>query len=114
MREECLRRGYSLVFTPHVMRRELWKISGHEGFYSGNMYTPMELDDAEYRLKPMNCPGHILIYKNSPKSYRDLPRALRRAGQRLSLRALRHHARPAARARLYAGRRPHLLHPRPD
>ena len=73
MRDECLRRGYSLVNTPHVMRRELWKISGHEGFYSGNMYTPMELDDAEYRLKPMNCPGHILIYKNSPKSYRDLP-----------------------------------------
>ncbi len=73
MRDECLRRGYSLVYTPHVMRRELWKISGHEGFYSGNMYTPMELDDAEYRLKPMNCPGHILIYKNSPKSYRDLP-----------------------------------------
>jgi threonyl-tRNA synthetase len=55
------------------MRRELWKISGHEGFYSQNMYTPMELDDAEYRLKPMNCPGHILIYKNEPRSYRDLP-----------------------------------------
>jgi threonyl-tRNA synthetase len=73
MREECIRRGYLLVFTPHVMRRELWKISGHEGYYSGNMYTPMELDDAEYRLKPMNCPGHILIYRNSPKSYRDLP-----------------------------------------
>ena len=73
MRDECLRRGYLLVYTPHVMRRELWKVSGHEGFYSGNMYTPMELDDAEYRLKPMNCPGHILIYKNSPKSYRDLP-----------------------------------------
>jgi threonyl-tRNA synthetase len=73
MRDECLRRGYLMVYTPHVMRRELWKVSGHEGFYSGNMYTPMELDDAEYRLKPMNCPGHILIYKNSPKSYRDLP-----------------------------------------
>jgi threonyl-tRNA synthetase len=73
MREECLRRGYQLVFTPHVMRRDLWRVSGHEGFYSGNMYTPMELDDAEYRLKPMNCPGHILIYRNSPKSYRDLP-----------------------------------------
>jgi len=80
MRDECLRRGYSLVFTPHVMRRELWKISGHEGFYSGNMYTPMELDDAEYRLKPMNCPGHILIYKNSPKSYRDLPVRLAELG----------------------------------
>jgi threonyl-tRNA synthetase len=73
MREECIRRGYEMVFTPHIMRRELWKVSGHEGFYSGNMYPPMELDDAEYRLKPMNCPGHILIYKNSPKSYRDLP-----------------------------------------
>jgi threonyl-tRNA synthetase len=80
MRDECLRRGYSLVFTPHVMRRELWKVSGHEGFYSSNMYTPMELDDAEYRLKPMNCPGHILIYKNSPRSYRDLPVRLAELG----------------------------------
>ncbi len=73
MREECIRRGYNLVYTPHIMRRELWKTSGHEGFYGQNMYPPMELDDAEYRLKPMNCPGHILIYKNAPKSYRDLP-----------------------------------------
>ena len=80
MRDECLRRGYSLVFTPHVMRRELWKVSGHEGYYSNNMYTPMELDDAEYRLKPMNCPGHILIYKNSPRSYRDLPVRLAELG----------------------------------
>lgn len=73
MREDCIRRGYHMVFTPHIMRRELWKISGHEEVYAENMYPPMELDDAEYRLKPMNCPGHILIYKNSPKSYRDLP-----------------------------------------
>jgi threonyl-tRNA synthetase len=73
MREECLRRGYLLVNTPHVMKRELWKVSGHDGYYGANMYAPMELDDAEYRLKPMNCPGHVLIYKNSPKSYRDLP-----------------------------------------
>jgi threonyl-tRNA synthetase len=73
MRDECIRKGYDMVFTPHIMRRELWKISGHEGFYSQNMYPPMELDDADYRLKPMNCPGHVLIYKNSPKSYRDLP-----------------------------------------
>ncbi|MGA2349588.1 MAG: threonine--tRNA ligase [Terracidiphilus sp.] len=73
MREECVRRGYLLVYTPHVMRRELWKVSGHDGVYSKDMFPPMELDDAEYRLKPMNCPGHILIYKNSPKSYRDLP-----------------------------------------
>jgi threonyl-tRNA synthetase len=73
MREECIKRGYDLVFTPHIMRREMWKISGHEENYGENMYPPVELDDAEYRLKPMNCPGHILIYKNSPKSYRDLP-----------------------------------------
>src|ERR1700735_3721338 len=73
MREECIRRGYDMVYTPHIMRRDLWKISGHEGFYSQNMYPPMELDDAEYRLQPINCPGHILIYKNSPRSYRDLP-----------------------------------------
>ncbi len=73
MRDECIRRGYNLVYTPHIMRRELWKTSGHEGYYGQNMYPPMELDDAEYRLKPMNCPGHILIYKNTPKSYRDLP-----------------------------------------
>jgi threonyl-tRNA synthetase len=73
MRDECIRRGYDMVFTPHIMRRELWKISGHEVNYGENMYPPIELDDAEYRLKPMNCPGHILIYKNTPKSYRDLP-----------------------------------------
>src|ERR1700761_6126332 len=73
MRDECVKKGYELVNTPHVARRDLWKISGHEGFYSQNMFTPMELDDADYRMKPMNCPFHILIYKNSPKSYRDLP-----------------------------------------
>jgi threonyl-tRNA synthetase len=73
MRDECIRRGYDMVYTPHVAKVNLWQTSGHEGFYSQNMYTPMELDDADYRLKPMNCPFHILIYKNSPKSYRDLP-----------------------------------------
>jgi threonyl-tRNA synthetase len=73
MRDECLKRGYQLVYTPHVARVNLWQTSGHEGFYAQNMFTPMELDDADYRLKPMNCPFHILIYKNAPKSYRDLP-----------------------------------------
>jgi threonyl-tRNA synthetase len=73
MREECIRRGYDLVYTPHVAKVNLWQTSGHEGFYAQNMFTPMELDDAMYRMKPMNCPFHILIYKNSPKSYRDLP-----------------------------------------
>jgi len=80
MREECLRRGYSLVYTPHVAKVNLWQTSGHEGFYAANMFTPMELDDANYRMKPMNCPFHILIYKNSPKSYRDLPVRLAELG----------------------------------
>jgi threonyl-tRNA synthetase len=73
MRNEYLKRGYSLVYTPHVARVDLWKTSGHEGYYAQNMFTPMELDDASYRDKPMNCPFHILIYKDSLKSYRDLP-----------------------------------------
>jgi threonyl-tRNA synthetase len=73
MRDAYLKRGYSLVYTPHVMRRDLWKTSGHANFYSQNMFTPMELDDAEYQLKPMNCPGHILIYRDRLRSYRDLP-----------------------------------------
>jgi threonyl-tRNA synthetase len=73
MRDEYLKRGYSLVYTPHVFRVNLWKTSGHEGHYAQNMFTPMELDDADYRVKPMNCPGHILIYANALRSYRDLP-----------------------------------------
>jgi threonyl-tRNA synthetase len=73
MREEYLKRGYSLVYTPHAMRRQLFFTSGHEGYYAQNFFDFMELDDAEYRLKPMNCPGHILIYKDSLRSYRDLP-----------------------------------------
>jgi len=73
MRDEYLARGYHLVYTPHVARLDLWKTSGHTSFYSKNMFTPMELDDAHYQLKPMNCPGHILIYKDRLRSYRDLP-----------------------------------------
>ena len=73
MRSEYLKRGYSLVYTPHVARRQLWQTSGHEGYYAQNMFDVMELDDAEYRMKPMNCPFHILIYTDSLKSYRDLP-----------------------------------------
>src|SRR5947207_9006178 len=73
MRDQYLKRGYSLVYTPHVMRKQLWQTSGHEGYYAQNMFDVMELDDAEYRMKPMNCPFHILIYKDSLKSYRDLP-----------------------------------------
>ena len=73
MRDQYVKRGYSLVYTPHVMRRQLFFTSGHEGYYAQNIFDFMELDDAEYRVKPMNCPGHILIYQDSLKSYRDLP-----------------------------------------
>jgi threonyl-tRNA synthetase len=80
MRDEYIKRGYALVYTPHVMRVDLWKTSGHEGFYAQNMFTPMELDDAWYRIKPMNCPGHILIYRDQLRSYRDLPMRLGEMG----------------------------------
>jgi threonyl-tRNA synthetase len=73
MRDQYLARGYDLVYTPHVMRADLWKTSGHLSHYAENMFAGMELDDAEYRLKPMNCPGHILIYRDKLRSYRELP-----------------------------------------
>ena len=73
MRDQYVARGYSLVYTPHVARSDLWKTSGHYNFYAENMFKRMELDDAEYQLKPMNCPFHILIYQDRMKSYRDLP-----------------------------------------
>ena len=73
MRDQYLKRGYSLVYTPHVMRADLWRVSGHLSHYVENMFAGMQLDDAEYRLKPMNCPGHILIYADKLRSYRELP-----------------------------------------
>ncbi|MBS1835484.1 MAG: threonine--tRNA ligase [Acidobacteria bacterium] len=73
MRDEYLKRGYSLVYTPHIARSDLWKTSGHYGFYAENMFTRMPLDDAEYQLKPMNCPFHILIFRDRLRSYRELP-----------------------------------------
>ena len=73
MRDQYLARGYSLVYTPHIARADLWKTSGHYDFYAANMFKRIELDDAEYQLKPMNCPFHILIYKDKMHSYRELP-----------------------------------------
>lgn len=73
LREELKKRGYSFVFTPHIAKRQLWNISGHEENYADSMYAPTSIEDEEYRLKPMNCPFHIGIYKSSPRSYRDLP-----------------------------------------
>ncbi|MCP5117979.1 MAG: threonine--tRNA ligase [bacterium] len=73
MRDEYLARGYSLVYTPHIAKSDLWKTSGHYDYYSDDMYKRMEMDDADYQLKPMNCPFHILIYQDRLRSYRDLP-----------------------------------------
>ncbi len=80
LREELLRRGYDLVFTPHIMRLDLWKTSGHTDFYRQNMFGAMEVEKADYQLKPMNCPGHILIYKSRLRSYRELPIRLAELG----------------------------------
>ena len=66
--------GFSFVFSPHIAREALWHTSGHLDYYAENMYPGMELDDGDrYRVKPMNCPGHILIYRSRGRSYRDLP-----------------------------------------
>jgi len=72
-REEHLKYGYELVFSPHLAHRELWDQSGHTDFYSEYMYGPMEVDQRQYLLKPMNCPFHIYMYKSRLWSYRDLP-----------------------------------------
>jgi threonyl-tRNA synthetase len=73
LREQLLLRGYGLVFTPHIAKRELWFTSGHEVNYADSMFSPMEFEEQEFRIKPMNCPFHIGIYKHAQRSYRDLP-----------------------------------------
>ncbi|GHV84632.1 threonine--tRNA ligase [Spirochaetia bacterium] len=72
-RTEHYRNGYEILFTPHIGKSWLWETSGHLGFYKSNMYSPMEIDKQDYIIKPMNCPFHIMIYKNKQRSYRDLP-----------------------------------------
>ncbi|MDR1318832.1 MAG: threonine--tRNA ligase [Treponema sp.] len=72
-RQEHYRNGYEILYTPHIGKSWLWETSGHLGFYKANMYSPMEIDNQDYIIKPMNCPFHIMIYKNKGRSYRDLP-----------------------------------------
>ena len=72
-RREHYRAGYEMLYTPHIGRAGLWETSGHLGFYSENMYAPMEIDEQRYYIKPMNCPFHIQIYKTHKRSYRELP-----------------------------------------
>ncbi|HYG11451.1 MAG TPA: threonine--tRNA ligase [Pyrinomonadaceae bacterium] len=71
--EELVKRNYSFVYTPHIAKRELWQTSGHDQNYGDSMFAPTKLEETEFRLKPMNCPFHIGIYKSQPRSYRDLP-----------------------------------------
>jgi threonyl-tRNA synthetase len=71
--EEHEQNGYDFVYTPHIGKAQLWETSGHLGFYKENMYAPVDIEGQQYFLKPMNCPFHIHIYKNSTRSYRDLP-----------------------------------------
>jgi len=71
-KDEHMKRGYQMVMTPHIMDSKLWQTSGHYAYYKENMYT-FKVEDKEFVLKPMNCPGHILIYKSKSRSYRELP-----------------------------------------
>ena len=73
LRDELIKRGYDMVFTPHAMRLHLWETSGHTNFYRENMFGAMDVENDKYQLKPMNCPGHILIYQSRRRSYRELP-----------------------------------------
>lgn len=72
IKAENTKRGYELVYTPHLLKGKLWDISGHSDHYKENMYY-LKVDDEDYAVKPMNCPGHNLIYKSKLRSYRDLP-----------------------------------------
>jgi len=72
-REAHYRNGYELLYTPHIGRAGLWQTSGHLDFYRESMYSPMQIDECDYYVKPMNCPFHIQIYQNRPRSYRELP-----------------------------------------
>jgi threonyl-tRNA synthetase len=72
LRQVLLDRGYEFVTTPHIARGALWKTSGHYDYYRENMYV-FDIEDEEFVIKPMNCPGHIQIYKSAMRSYRDLP-----------------------------------------
>lgn len=72
-KDEHFKNGYEILYTPHIGKSWLWQTSGHLDFYNDNMYSPMKIDDVDYYIKPMNCPFHILIYKSSLRSYRDLP-----------------------------------------
>ena len=81
VREELTARGYEPVYTPHIGKVDLYKISGHYPYYADSQFKPIEMhEDEQYLLKPMNCPHHTMIYKARPRSYRDLPLRLAEFG----------------------------------
>jgi len=80
LRQEACARGYEWIFTPHIAQRGLWDTSGHTSFFKDNMFGPIEVEKSLYQLKPMNCPGHILIYQSALRSYRDLPMRMAELG----------------------------------
>jgi len=71
--DEHYKAGYKILYTPHIAKLQLWQTSGHLDFYRENMYAPMEIEGVDYEIKPMNCPFHIHVYKNSLRSYKELP-----------------------------------------
>ncbi len=113
VRDLHLERGYDLVVTPHLARRNLWDTSGHTAKYIDNMYPVMDDGEGnEYFVKPMNCPFHVLIYKSQVRSYRDLPMRIVGARNDLPVRASGRAPRIAPDPRRHPGRLAHHLHPR--
>ena len=112
-REVHKRYGYVEVSTPMILNRKLWERSGHWDHYKDNMYTTV-IDDEDYAIKPMNCPGGMLVYKSQPHSYQRTAAACRRAGSGAPSRAVRRAARSVPCPLLHAGRRPYLHDPGSD
>ena len=113
MRQVYRDNGYQEVKGPQILDKSLWEKTGHWENYRENMFTT-ESEKRDYALKPMNCPGHVLIFKQDMRSYRDLPLRYGEFGQCHRNEPTRRPARHHAGARLHAGRRPHLLHRGPD
>ena len=125
-RQRHLEAGYEFVNTPHISKAELFDISGHLGFYADLMYPPMHVDEErhadgtlkrqgqDYYLKPMNCPMHCLIFRSRGRSYRELPLRLFEFGSVYRYELSGRGAWPDPGPRHDPGRRPHLLHRRPD
>ena len=112
MRERQADAGFTEVNAPEMMDVSLWEQSGHLEKFGENMYLTRTPDERVYAIKPMNCPGHIQIFKHGLRSYRDLPMRMAEFGKLHRYEPSGALARAHARARVHAGRRAHLLHGR--